>query len=398
MATQRQIFFSHQAQTTDFPLAIEMRSALGNYIEDINGKRYLDLISGISVSNIGHRHPHVVDAIKRQVDTHMHLLVYGEFIQAPQTRLAEKLISLVPPSLSSVYFVNSGSEALEGAVKLAKRATGRPDIIHFDKSYHGSSQGALSLIGDEHFSERYRPLVPGVKKLTYNSIPDLHQIDHRTAAVVIEPVQGEAGYVPATREFLEAIRKRCDQTGALLIFDEIQTGIGRTGKFLALEHYGVDPDILLLAKGLGGGMPIGAFLASKELMDNFKENPLLGHITTFGGHPVSAAAALATLEVLENEDLLSSVQMKEALFHERLLHEEIHKIRGKGLMLSVQMKSFEFLKKVIDRCLEKGLITDWFLFNDSSMRIAPPLTITIDEIHHACDVILSSIEEVHLSE
>jgi len=351
----------------------------------------MDLISGIGVSNLGHGNPYVQNAIKEQVDKYMHLMVYGEYVQTPQVRFAEKLISLLPDSLQSVYFTNSGAEAVEGALKLAKRFTRRPQIIAFKNSYHGSTQGALSVMGNEEFKQAYRPLLPGISFARFNLVEDLELITTETACVIIETIQGEAGVRVPDNNYMQALRRRCDETGALLILDEIQAAFGRTGKLFAFEHYGIVPDILLLAKALGGGMPIGAFIASHQVMSVLTENPILGHITTFGGHPVCCAAGLAALEVLLNEQLVAGVEAKEALFRKLLVHPLINEVRGKGLMLAVEFESFELNKKIIDRCIENGVITDWFLHCSNSMRIAPPLIITPEQIQKACEVILEAI-------
>ena len=390
---QRQLFLHHLAQTSDFPLMLEVERAEGVYLFDTSGKKYIDLISGIGVSNVGHRHPKVIEAIRHQLDKYLHTMVYGEYVQSPQVQLAEALASTLPEPLESVYLVNSGSEAIEGAIKLAKRYTSRTEIISFQKAYHGSTHGALSATGDESFKLNYRPLVPDFKHIRFNEFSDLALISDRTAAVLIEAVQGEAGVVPAEKEFLKELRKQCDLHGALLMIDEIQTGFGRTGTFWAHEAYGVIPDVLVSAKGMGGGMPIGAFTSSKEIMSVFKNNPILGHITTFGGHPVSAAASLATLHVVKGSQLIEQVAEKNRLFHALLQHERIRTIRSKGLMMALEFGSFEELKPIIDRAIERGVITDWFLFNDHSMRIAPPLTITTDEIKQACALILQACDE-----
>lgn len=389
----RQLFLSHLAQTTDFPLLIEVEKAEGIYLYGPNGEKYMDLISGIGVSNVGHRHPKVLEAIRNQLDHYLHLMVYGEYVQSPQTLLAKALCDTLPEKLDNVYLVNSGSEAIEGALKLAKRYTGRADIISCVNAYHGSSQGALSIGGNEIFKRAYRPLVPGVSHIVYGSFSDLEKINKRTAAVVIETIQGEAGIRVACKEYFQALRKKCNETGTLLILDEIQAGFGRTGKFWAFEHFEIVPDVVVCAKGMGGGMPIGAFIANKDLMGVFKNNPLLGHITTFGGHPVSAAASLATIQILQEEELINQVEQKANLFRELLVHPKIKAIRNKGLMMAVEFESFEVLKPIIDRAIELGVITDWFLFCDDSMRIAPPLTITLDEIRTACKLILQAIEE-----
>jgi acetylornithine/succinyldiaminopimelate/putrescine aminotransferase len=388
----RNLFLAHLAQTTDFPLAIEVVKAEGVYLYGPNGERYLDLISGIGVSNVGHRHPKVTAAIHQQVDTYLHLMVYGEYIQSPQTLLAKALVDTLPPSLDNVYLVNSGSEAIEGALKLAKRYTNRRELISCTDAYHGSSQGALSVGGNELFKRAYRPLLPGTSQIFYGSFSDLEKITSETAAVVIETIQGEAGIRVACTAYFQALRARCTETGTLLILDEIQAGFGRTGTFWAFEQFDIVPDILVCAKGMGGGMPIGAFIANKELMGVFKNNPLLGHITTFGGHPVSAAASLATLKVLQEENLIEQVPTKAKLFKSLLNHPQIKAIRNQGLMMALEFESFDVLKPIIDRAIDLGVITDWFLFCDDSMRIAPPLTITPEQIQEACALILQAID------
>lgn len=356
-----------------------------------DGKKYLDLIAGIGVSNVGHRHPKVVDAAKAQLDQYMHLMVYGEYVQSPQSLLAKALVDTLPEGLNNVYLVNSGSEAIEGAMKLAKRYTGKPNLISCVNAYHGSSHGALSVGGNEIFKRAYRPLLPGIEHIVYGGFADLAKINEDTAAVLIETIQGEAGIRVACSDYFKALRKRCDETGTLLICDEIQCGFGRTGKFWAFEHFGIVPDMVCCAKGMGGGMPIGAFIAKKEVMNSFANNPLLGHITTFGGHPVSCAASLATIQILLEENLINEVESKANLFKSLLIHPQIKSIRNKGLMMAVEFDSFETLKPIIDRAIENGVITDWFLFCDDSMRIAPPLTISEDEIKEACRIILEAI-------
>ena len=389
--SQRHLFLNNLAQTTDFPLMLEIDYAEGIYLYDTKGKPYMDLISGIGVSNVGHRHPKIIEAIKNQLDKYLHLMVYGEFVQSPQTLSAQKILSTLPSNLNNIYFTNSGSEAVEGAMKLAKRFTGRSEIISFNNAYHGSTQGSLSVSGSEKFKNAYRPLLPGIEHINFNSISDLEKINNKTAAVIIETIQGEAGVIVPENDFLKKLREKCNQSGSLLILDEIQTGFGRTGKFWAFEHFGIVPDILLCAKGMGGGMPIGGFISSQELMSVFKNNPILGHITTFGGHPVSCAACFATIEIIEKENLLSEVEKKENLFKKLLIHPKIKNIRSKGLMMAVEFESFEILKPIIDRAIEKGILTDWFLYCDNSMRIAPPLIITEKQIENACEVILSCI-------
>lgn len=393
----RQLFLQHLAQTTDFPLMIEVEKAEGIYLFGPNGEKYIDLISGIGVSNVGHRHPKILEAIHSQLDKYLHLMVYGEYVQSPQSLLAKALTDTLPAKLDNVYLVNSGSEAIEGALKLAKRYTGKPNLISCVNAYHGSSHGALSVGGNEVFKQAYRPLLPGITHINYGEISDLENINKDTAAVLIETVQGEAGIRVRDKEYFHELRKRCDETGTLLILDEVQCGFGRTGKFWAFEHFGIIPDIVVCAKGMGGGMPIGAFIAGKDVMGVFKNNPILGHITTFGGHPVSSAASLATIQILQKENLIAKVEEKANLIKSLLIHPKIKNIRNKGLLMAVEFESFDVLKPIIDRAIELGVITDWFLFCDDSMRIAPPLTITNEQIHEACSLILKAIEEVSSS-
>lgn len=395
MPSQRQLFLDHLAQTSDAPLLLEIERAEGVNLFDTSGKKYIDLISGIGVSNVGHRHPKVVAAIKDQVDRHLHVMVYGEYVQSPQVLLAEALTKTLPASLDSVYLLNSGSEAIEGAIKLAKRFTGKFELVACKNAYHGSSHGALSLTGSEDFKQNFRPLLPGVKHVRFGMMEDLESITATTAAFVVETVQGEAGIQQATNAYWQAVRKRCTETGTLLVLDEIQCGLGRTGKLWAFEHYGITPDILVSAKGLGGGMPIGCFISNKEIMQVLTNNPVLGHITTFGGHPVSSAAALATLNTLLEEDLLNQTLPKQALIDKLLVHPAIKEKRSIGLFTALEFESFDVLKPIIDRAIELGVITDWFLFNDRSMRIAPPLTITNTEIREACGLILEAIDSFH---
>lgn len=392
MLSPRQLFLLNTAQTSPFPRLLEIESAEGMYLFDHAGKSYMDLVSGFAVSNTGHRNTRVVQAIKDQADKYLHLTVYGEYVQSPQVKFAKKLSSLLPSSLSSVYFVNSGAEATEGAMKLAKRFTGRSEIIACKNSYHGSTQGALSVMGNEYYKQAYRPLLPGIRFIDFNVQKDLEQINSGTAALIIETIQGEAGVRVPDPEYMQALRQRCDQTGTLLILDEIQTGFGRTGKLFGFEHFNIIPDILLLAKGMGGGMPIGAFISSTEIMGVLKENPMLGHITTFGGHPVSCAAGLANLEVILEENLFEDVPAKELLFRSCLKHPGIKEVRGMGLMLSIQLNSFEQVENISRRCVDKGIIIDWFLHCDTAMRIAPPLIITEEEIRKACEVIIDAVE------
>ena len=390
---QRELFFQHLAQTSPSPLAIEIVKAEGMVLYDAAGNEYLDMIGGISVCNTGHRHPAVVQAIKNQADTYLHVLVYGEFIQSPQVEYATLLAGLLPPSLDAVYFTNSGAEAAEGAMKLAKRVTGRTQMIAFKNSYHGSTQGALSIIGDEYWRNAYRPLLPDVEHLDFNSMSSLDRVSDRTACVIAETVQAEVGVCKPSREWLRALREKCNKHQVMLIFDEVQAGFGRTGSLWAFEQFGVVPDILMLGKALGGGMPLGAFVASRQLMSAFTENPVLGHITTFGGHPVCCAAGKASLEVLLSENLVEQVKQKEALFISLLKHHSIKAVRSAGLLMAVEFESFEFNKEVIDRCIQSGLITDWFLFAPHCMRLAPPLIIREEQIRKACGVILKAVEE-----
>lgn len=391
MLTLRQLFLANNAQTTDFPLLLEFERAQGVYMYNAEGKAWLDLISGIGVSNIGHGNPEVIEAIKQQLDKYMHLMVYGEYVQTPQVRFAEKLASLLPQTLQSVYFTNSGAEAIEGAMKLAKRYTGRNQIVACHNAYHGSTQGALSVMGNEDFKQAYRPLLPGIQFIKFNEVDDLHYITDETACVIIETIQGEAGIRVPDATYMKALRERCTQTGTLLIFDENQTAFGRTGKLFAFEHFNIVPDILVLGKALGGGMPLGAFISSLEIMGSLKNNPILGHITTFGGHPVCCASGLASLEVLLRDDLINQVTEKENLFKKLLVHPAIKQVRGKGLMLAVELDNFDLLKKIIDHSIAQGIIIDWFLHCSNSMRIAPPLIITDEQIEQACTIILQAI-------
>ena len=392
MISQRQLFLQHVGQTSDFPLQLEIETAKGIYMFDRDGKSYIDLISGVSVSNLGHLNPEVVKAVKDQTEKYMHLMVYGEYIQSPQVEFAKLLSDYLPEELNSVYFVNSGSEAIEGALKLAKRYTGRSEIVAFRNAYHGSTHGALSVMGNEEFKNAFRPLLPNIKFLNFNVEDELEFITEKTACVLVETVQGEAGIRIPENNYLGKLRKRCDEVGALLILDEIQTGFGRTGNLFGFQEFDVTPDIFTIAKGMGGGMPIGAFVSSNEIMSSFKTNPILGHITTFGGHPVSCAAALASLKVLTSENIISDVKRKGNLFRQYLNHPQIKEIRGIGLFLAVELEDFDQVKKVIDIAIEKGLVTDWFLFHDSAFRIAPPLIITDEEIKKAADILNESIE------
>jgi len=388
------VFLQHVAQTSETPVGLKVERAEGVFIYDYSGKAYLDLISGVSVSSIGHCNPKVVDAVKVQAEKYMHLMVYGEYIQTPQVEYAQLLAKQLPETLSQVYFVNSGSEANEGALKLAKRYTGRTELVGFVNAYHGSTHGALSMMGDELFKNAFRPLLPDTRHLPFNNIESLDQITSRTAAVLVEPQQGEAGAIVPNHDFLVVLRKKCNETGTLLIFDEVQTGFGRSGSLFAFQRFGVIPDIFTIAKGMGGGMPIGAFVSSKEIMQCLKTNPVLGHITTFGGHPVSCAAALATLNVLLESNYIEEVASKEELFRKRLVHPKIQEIRGVGLLLAVELGSASMVQKVIKGALNRGILLDWFLFCDTAFRIAPPLIITSEQIEMACKALLEAIDEV----
>ncbi len=392
--SHRQLFLDHVGQTSEFPLLLEIEKAEGVYLHS-KEKTYIDLISGIGVSNIGHRHPKVISAIKNQLDHYLHVMVYGEFVKSPQTLLAQAISATLPQPLDNVYFVNSGSEAVEGAVKLAKRYTGRPNVVSFKNAYHGSTHGALSFTGNEDLKRNYRPLLPGVSHIEYGSETDFSYIDQQTACVLIELIQGEAGVNYSSSSYYQALAKHCKENGVLLIADEIQTGFGRTGKFWAFEHFGITPNIITTAKGMGGGLPIGAFISSIEIMSVLRDNPILGHITTFGGNPVCCASSLATLKVIQEEKLVEGVEEKANFILNQLKDlKGVKEIRNKGLMMAVEFESFEVLKPIIDKAIENGVLTDWFLFNDKSMRIAPPLTISEEEIIKACDAIKSAVKSV----
>ncbi len=392
MLPLRQLFLRHVAQTSLAPLAIEVVRAEGVYLYDAEGKSYIDLIAGIGVSSLGHRHPRVEAAVRAQLERYWHTMVYGEYVLAPQVQLATLLAEQLP-GLDSVYFVNSGAEATEGAMKLAKRYTGRSELVACRWAYHGSTQGAASLMWPTDFTLPYHPLLPGIRHISFNCFPCLEHITRRTAAVIVETVQAESGLILPDVEWLRALRRRCDETGALLILDEIQAGCGRTGKLFAFEHYDLRPDVLLLAKGFGGGMPIGAFAAPRRIMQVLACDPPLGHITTFGGHPVSAAAALATLQELLESELIAQVPAKEALFRRLLVHPAIREVRSAGLWLAVDLDDPVLVQRTIATCLKRGLVTDWFLFNDRSLRIAPPLIIREEEIRLACERLLDAVEE-----
>jgi acetylornithine/succinyldiaminopimelate/putrescine aminotransferase len=405
---QRELFLRHVAQTSTAPLALEIVKAEACTLYGADEKEYIDLIGGISVANVGHRHPKVIEAIQKQLDAYLHIMVYGEFIEAPQVQYAKLLTDNLPASLNSVYFTNSGAEAVEGAMKLAKRTTGRTQIIAFNNSYHGSTQGALSVMGDEYWRNAFRPLLPDVLHLDYASPDALNEITELTACVIAETVQAEAGIIVPTAAWMLALRKKCTDTGTLLILDEIQAGFGRTGKLWGFEHFYIVPDILLLGKALGGGMPLGAFIADKKLMDAFTDNPVLGHITTFGGHPVCCAAGMAAMKALlgsrnsvptNNErngvpfSIIDTVAAKEKLFRSLLVHPKIKAVRSFGLWMAVEFDSFETNKKIIDACIAEGVLTDWFLFASDCLRISPPLVIEEEEIREACKVIVAACND-----
>jgi acetylornithine/succinyldiaminopimelate/putrescine aminotransferase len=392
-AFKKEIFLNNIAQTTPWPYLISVERAEGIYLYTTDGKRYTDLISGIGVSNIGHRHPIVIKAIKDQLDKHLHVMVYGEFIQSSPNLLAKKLSALLPNNLSCSYFVNSGTEANEGALKLAKRYTGRTEIISCRKSYHGSTHGSLSVSGNEIKKSAFRPLLPDVNFIDFNVIEDLEKITSRTACVIMETIQGDAGVRVPSINYLKAVRKRCDETGALLILDEIQCGMGRTGTLFAFEQFEIVPDILTIAKAFGGGLPIGAFISSKEIMLSLTHDPMLGHITTFGGNPVCCASALATLEVIINDKLLETVEAKGELIESLLKHPEIKEIRRIGLMFAIDFDSAERVNRIVEYAKELGIICYWFLSHPYSFRIAPPLTITEKQIRESCEAILKAIDK-----
>lgn len=394
MITNRQLFLSHLGQTSPSPLLLEIEKAEGSWLYSPDGTKYLDLISGVSVSNTGHRNPRVIEAIKNQADNYLHLMVYGELVQSPQVHFAAKLASLLPETLSCCYFVNSGSEAVEGALKLAKRYTGHSRIIYFRNGYHGSTHGAMSVQGSEDFRSAFRPLLPDTHQIDFNDEESLDKIDTKTACVLIEPVQAEGGVVFPQNEFLKKIRKRCDETGALLIFDEIQTGFGRLGHLFAIDRFGVIPDILLLAKALGGGMPLGAFISSSEIMSSLSSDPVLGHITTFGGHPVCCAAGLASLDVLIEEKLIDNCRVRSDSFRERLNHPAIKNVRGEGLLLAVQLSDEASVRTIVAKAPENGLILDYFLFCNDAFRIAPPLCISEEETEYACRQINKMLDTI----
>ena len=391
----RQLFLEHVGQTSDNPMMLEVERAEGVYLYGLDGRRWIDLISGVSVSAVGHGNRRVIDAICAQARDYLHLMVYGEAVESPQVRYAERIASLLPDPLDTVYFVNSGSEAVEGALKLAKRYTGRTELVYYRNAYHGSTAGSLSVMGGEEYRNSYRPLLPDTRCIRFNEPGDLKYITSRTACVIIEPVQGEGGIVLSEKGYLEALRRRCDETGALLVFDEIQTGMGRTGRLFAMQKYGVTPDIVCLAKAFGGGMPLGAFVARHEVMDTLQENPALGHITTFGGHPVCCAAGLAALNYLVDNKVVERVETKGALY-EMLLkdHPAMREIRRSGLLLAVELGESAKLYRIMELFREAGILSDWFLFCDTAFRISPPLTISEDEVRESAALIRSCLDRL----
>jgi acetylornithine/N-succinyldiaminopimelate aminotransferase len=387
-------FFKHQAQTTPHPFAMEISRAEGSYIYDQNKTPYLDFVAGVSACSLGHRHPKVVAAIKKQLDSYMHVMVYGEYVQSPAVKLCKLLASNLPPKLETTYLTNSGTEAIDGAMKLARRYTGRSEIIAAKNAYHGNTMGALSVMGYEQRKQPFRPLIPDIRFIEFNNLEDLSQITTKTAAVILETIQGGAGFIEPRNGYLTKVQEKCNQVGALLILDEIQPGIGRTGTLFGFENYNCIPDVVVTGKGLGGGMPIGAFTASEEMMDSLSDHPKLGHITTFGGHPVIAAAALATLEEITTSNLIPETLVKEALIRKHLQHPLIKEIRGKGLMLALMVDSSEIANKIVLQAKEDGLILFWLLYEPKAVRISPPLTISKEDIIKGCNIIIKILNSI----
>ena len=392
--TIRHIFLAHQAQTTSKPIGLEVKKARGCYIIDKDNKKYLDFVAGVSACTLGHSHPKVIRAVRRQMRKYLHVMVYGEFVQDEPVQLVKLLADHLPEQLSCTYLTNSGTEGIEGALKLAKRATGRQRIISANNAYHGNTQGAMSVMGYEERKRAYRPLIPGTSFIQFNDVRDLEQINEQTAAVILETIQGGAGFIVPTNDYMKAVRERCDKVGALLILDEIQPGMGRTGKLFAFEHYNMIPDIFVTGKGLGGGFPVGAFCASKELMNLLQDKPILGHITTFGGHPVIAAACHATLKILLQSNLITETLEKEQYIREQLQHRGIQEIRGKGLMLALILRTPEHAQQLVKIALERGLLLFFLLFEEKAVRVTPPLTISKKEIKKGCDIILNILDEI----
>jgi acetylornithine/N-succinyldiaminopimelate aminotransferase len=392
--TIRDIFFTHQAQTTAQPIGLEVKKARGSYIIDKDNKKYLDFVAGVSACTLGHSHPKVIRAVRRQMRKYLHVMVYGEFVQDEPVQLVKLLADHLPEQLSCTYLTNSGTEGIEGALKLAKRATGRQRIISANNAYHGNTQGAMSVMGYEERKRAYRPLIPGTSYIQFNEVGDLEQINEQTAAVILETIQGGAGFIVPTNDYMKAVRERCDKVGALLILDEIQPGMGRTGKLFAFEHYDMIPDIFVTGKGLGGGFPVGAFCASKELMNLLQDKPILGHITTFGGHPVIAAACHATLKTLLQSNLIAETLEKEQYIREQLQHQGIKEIRGKGLMLALILPTPELAQQLVKIALERGLLLFFLLFEKRAVRVTPPLTISKKELKKGCDIIVNILDEI----
>ena len=392
--TARDIFFAHQAQTTPKPIGLEVKKARGSYIIDKDNKKYLDFVAGVSACTLGHSHPKVIRAVRRQMRKYLHVMVYGEFVQDEPVQLVKLLADQLPEQLSCIYLTNSGTEGIEGALKLAKRATGRQRIISANNAYHGNTQGAMSVMGYEERKRAYRPLIPGTSYIQFNDIGDLEQINEQTAAVILETIQGGAGFIVPTNDYMKAVRERCDKVGALLILDEIQPGMGRTGKLFAFEHYNMIPDIFVTGKGLGGGFPVGAFGASKKLMNLLQDKPILGHITTFGGHPVIAAACHATLKTLLQSNLIAETIEKEQYIREQLQHQGIKEIRGKGLMLALILPTPELAQQLVKIALERGLLLFFLLFEKRAVRVTPPLTISKKELKKGCDIIVDILDEI----
>ena len=392
--TARDIFFAHQAQTTPKPIGLEVKKARGSYIIDKDNKKYLDFVAGVSACTLGHSHPKVIRAVRRQMRKYLHVMVYGEFIQDEPVQLVKLLADQLPEQLSCIYLTNSGTEGIEGSLKLAKRATGRQRIISANNAYHGNTQGAMSVMGYEERKRAYRPLIPGTSYIQFNDIGDLEQINEQTAAVILETIQGGAGFIVPTNDYMKAVRERCDKVGALLILDEIQPGMGRTGKLFAFEHYNMIPDIFVAGKGLGGGFPVGAFGASKKLMNLLQDKPILGHITTFGGHPVIAAACHATLKTLLQSNLIAETIEKEQYIREQLQHQGIKEIRGKGLMLALILPTPELAQQLVKIALERGLLLFFLLFEKRAVRVTPPLTISKKELKKGCDIIVNILDEI----
>lgn len=387
-------FLRYQAQTTPHPLGLEISHARGSYVYSTGGKKYLDFVAGVSATSLGHCHPAIVHAVKEQLDRYLHVMVYGEYAQGPAVDLTRLLAAHLPPSLSKTYLVNSGTEAIEGSMKLARRATGRTEIIAARSAYHGNTMGSLSLMDYEERVKPFRPLVGDISFIEFNNEEDLKKITSRTAGVILETIQGGAGFIIPKNDYLQKVKQKCEEMGALFILDEIQPGFGRTGKLFGFEHYGVIPDVLVMGKGMGGGLPIGAFTASEELMDSLMDNPKLGHITTFGGNPVISAAALATLKEITETDLMAETLQKEQLVRKLLVHRHILEIRGKGLMLAIITPSEEIASEIILKCQDKGLILFWLLFDKKAVRITPPLTISLEEIEKGCGIILDILNEI----